>query len=336
VKRMTALAVVAASLLVACEHPTEPRHPPARVASFDLESGLGSKLVFIADRPGRDLPDEIYVANGDGTNEQRITFTDAVAGCLPTDLRCPPTGNNLMPEWSPNGNQIAFGSDRSGVFEVYVVNADGSELHQVTMQGGAHPAWSPDGRRLAFTGSGVGGASDVWVINVDGTGLVNLTNDPAVDARPDWSPDGRRIAFSSNRGGTTKIYVMNADGSDPVQLTFGPGTDMGADWSPNGQKIAFESSRDGNREIYVMSGDGAEQTRLTFDTRIDAFPSWSPDGKWIAFHRQVVTIPGLLAPNGSELFAIKADGTELTQLTHATPASFSAFVSWGQGHPSQP
>ena len=333
-KRIATLALLAVPFALACKRSTAPRPALAPVASFGLTPGIASKLVFTADRPGRDLPDEIYVANADGTNEQRLTFTDAVSSCLPTDLRCPPSGSNLMPKWSPNGRQIAFATDRSGMFQVYVMNDDGSDLRQLTTEGGAMPAWSPDGHRIAFTSARA--PNDVFAINTDGTGLVNLTNHPAVDARPDWSPDGRRIAFNSARDGNQEIYVMNADGSSPVRLTFNAGTDMGAEWSPNGQKIAFESNRDGNREIYVMNADGTDQVRLTFDSRIDAFPCWSPDGKWIAFHRQVVSIPGLLPPNGSELFAVKADGSALVQLTHATPASFSAFVSWGQGHAARP
>jgi len=320
--KTTGLAVAAASFLMACEHPTQPRRLPAPGSSFDLASGLGSKLVFTADRLGRDLPDQLYVSNADGTNEQQLTFTE--------------TGANLFPEWSPNGTQIAFMSDRSGVYQVYVMNADGTEIQQVTTDGGSRPYWSPDGHQIAFTAPGVGGADDLFVINVDGTGLVNLTNTAASEGNAAWSPDGRRIAFNSNRDGNAEIYVVNADGSDPVRLTVAPAADLAPDWSPDGRKITFESSRDGNREIYVMNADGTDQVRLTFDARIDAFPSWSRDGKWIAFHRQVVTIPGLAAPNGSELFAIRPDGTELTQLTHATPASFSAFVSWGQGHASQP
>lgn len=316
IRAVSALATVCA---MACQEPVGQRDAALPSLQLGSQVGLGSKIAFTTDRDGRDAPDEIYVMNADGTDERRLTVTA--------------TGNSLFPEWSPDGRKIAF----SNLSQIYVMNADGTDLRQVATGGGAHPCWSPDGKRIAFTGPAVGGASDILVVNLDGTGLVNLTNSPGNDARPDWSPDGRHIAFNSNRDGNPEIYVINADGSGgTVRLTFNPATDMAADWSPNGQQITFESSRDGNREIYVMNADGTDQVRLTFDPRLDAFPSWSPDGRRIAFHRQLMVIPGLDSPNGSELFAINADGTGETQLTHRTPGSFSAFASWGQGHASEP
>jgi len=182
---------------------------------------------------------------------------------------------------------------------------------------------------------------DIYVINVDGSGLTRLTDDPANEARPDWSPDGRKIAFNSNRdaapGNPADIYVMNADGSgEPVRLTAAPGADIGPDWSPNGQRITFESNRDGDREIYVMNADGTDQVQLTSNDVIDAFPSWSPDGREIVFHRQLYQFPPPLdPPNGSELFAVQADGSGERQLTFHARDSFSAFASWAPGHASE-
>jgi TolB protein len=129
---------------------------------------------------------------------------------------------------------------------------------------------------------------------------------------------------------------MNADGSgDPVRLTSAPGGDIAPKWSPNGQKITFQSSRDGNPEIYEMNADGTDQQRLTFNHVTDAFPSWSPNGKEIVFNRQLFELPPPLdAPNGSELFAVRADGSGERQVTHHAPDSFSAFASWAPGAPS--
>ncbi len=124
------------------------------------------------------------------------------------------------------------------------MNADGSGLRRLTRgpawDGG--PAWSPDGRKIAFTrtippGEGSGPwQSDVYVINVDGSGERNLTGD-GVSSGPVWSPDGQKIAFTSWRDGKPGIYVMNADGSGRRRLMRNGGGLPS--WSPDGRKIAF-------------------------------------------------------------------------------------------------
>jgi tol-pal system beta propeller repeat protein TolB len=289
-------------------------------------AGLGSKIAFTADRVGRDAPDEIYVMNGDGTDERRITVTES--------------GNALFPDWSPNGKVIAFHNNpvEIGGPEIFLIDADGTGLNRLTHMteqelGAVNASWSPNGKKIAFNSVL---NPDIYVIDVDGTRLTRLTDHPASDTRPDWSPDGRKIAFNSNRDGNPEIYVMDADGTDPVRLTAAPGMDVGPEWSPDGRRITFESTRDGNREIYVTNADGTDQVRLTSNLIIDAFPSWSPDGRSIVFHRQLVQLPGLDPPNGSELFIVNADGSEEMQLTRRTPDSFSAFASWAQGHSSAP
>ena len=167
------------------------------------------------------------------------------------------------------------------------------------------PAWSPDGRRIAF-GSGRDGNREIYVMNADGSGVTRLTYNEAIDSGPAWSPDGRRIAFASTRDGSFEVYVMNADGSGVTRLTDNDAFDWFPAWSPDGRRIAFESNRDGNAEIYLMSPDGSGVVRLTYNGAADFSPAWSPDGRRIAFVSY--------RAGKSEIFVMDASG--VTRLTH--------------------
>ena len=138
----------------------------------------------------------------------------------------------LTAVWSPDGRRIAFASKphwcmtgHSSVLlrrttDIYVMNADGSGTRKLTHNAryNAEPAWSPDGRKIAFR-STRNGNRDIYVMNADGSGKRNLTRNAAWDSRPSWSPDGRKIAFVSNRDGRLEAHVMNADGSGQRSLT---------------------------------------------------------------------------------------------------------------------
>ncbi|MFL5802501.1 MAG: hypothetical protein ACJ8CR_12270, partial [Roseiflexaceae bacterium] len=222
-------------------------------------------------------------------------------------------GFGVYPAWSPDGKRIAFSSDRDGQSEIYIVNADGSQLTRVTRSSidraagrlGLDLIWSPDGRRLAFTVS-EDANWDIYVVDIDGRHLTRLTDDPAPDGVIDWSPDGRRLLFWSERGGAAlAIYVMNADGSDQTLLS-----DSGewASWSPDGKQIAFASGRDG--QLYVMNADGGQPTCLTNIASIHTMnPLWSRDGQYIIF--------GAFSADWQKgaLHAIRADGSQLIRLT---------------------
>src|SRR2546428_10826753 len=206
---------------------------------------------------------------------------------------------------------IAFQSDRSGNYEIYVMTRGGAPLVRLTNTTAANgqPSWSPDGAKLAVM-SDRDGNREIYVMNADGSGQTRLTNNSATDDVPAWSPDGTKIAFASDRDGNSEIYVMNADGTNQIRLTNNAATDYWPAWSPDGAKLAFESDRDGNLEIYVMNADGTNATRLTSNSTEDSSPAWSPGGTRIAFSCD---------PDGTaslEICVINADGTNLVRLTN--------------------
>ncbi|MCK4427072.1 MAG: PD40 domain-containing protein [candidate division Zixibacteria bacterium] len=207
--------------------------------------------------------------------------------------------------------KIVFKSDRSGNWDIWVMNSDGSNQTQLTIDQAADfaPAFSPDGSKIVFV-SERGGNGDIWVMNSDGSNPVQLTTDPADDDAPAFSPDGNKIVFESKRSGNYDIWLMNLDGSDKTQLT----TDSADEWfptfSPEGNKIAFTSTRSGEGDIYLMNIDGSSQTRLsTKQTYGEWFPNFSPDGTKIVFTAVSSTL-------WLDIYVINIDGTNETRLTY--------------------
>ena len=218
--------------------------------------------------------------------------------------------DDWIPVWSPDGQRIAFASNRDGNTEVYVMDADGSEPTNLTQNAdtdGWNLVWSPDGQHIAFT-SERDGNTEVYVMADDGSDPTNLTQSDGDDWAPVWSSDGQRIAFASNRDGNTEVYVMADDGSDPTNLTQSDGDDWAPVWSSDGQRIAFASNRDGNTEVYVMADDGSDPTNLTQSDGDDWAPVWSSDGQRIAFASN--------RDGNTEVYVMDADGSEPTRLTY--------------------
>lgn len=189
---------------------------------------------------------------------------------------------------APGASGAPAGPGRIVPASVYVVNADGSGSRILTnrpLAFDAHPAWSPDGSRIAFE-STVDGRRAIWLMQADGEGLRRLTDFAGVgsETAPAWSPQGDRIAYSSDREGNYEIYVAGTDGSTPRRLTSNTATDTMPSWSPDGARIAFVSDRDGEAGIWAMRADGTALARLVpGPADIGSKPAWAPDGRSVAF-----------------------------------------------------
>lgn len=290
----------------------------------------GTKIAFNSNRNGAM---DIYVMNADGTGVIQLTEQ---------------SGDNKHPSWSPDGAKLAFQSNRTGNYDIFVMNADGSAETQLTNNPAddTEPAWSPIAGtsglptrlpdpaqvppvvqgpmgRIAFTLM-LDGNNEIFVMNANGTGVVNVTHSPTDDYDPTWSPDGSKLAFTSKRNDNIDIYVVNADGSDLRRLTTDPANDTNADWSPDGSHIVFNAQRSSgnsvfsNADIYVMNADGSGQTNLTNSDSYEWRPAWSPDGSKIAFEA---------AREGDhDIYVMNADGSGQQRLT--TDPGYDEMPDW--------
>ncbi|MDP9020561.1 MAG: hypothetical protein M3N25_07145 [Actinomycetota bacterium] len=281
--------------------------------------GANGKIVCEGGRGDPRNP-EVFSINPDGTGETVLTDHPARDG---------------DPSVSPDGTKIAFESFRSGGSEVWVMNADGTGLTQLTFNGPAEDrgtSWSPDGSQIVFHSArfpaaepGPGHSSlEIFIMDADGSNQVRLTENNFQDALPSFSPDGTKIAFNSNRDLDHEIYVMDVDGTNQTRLTFSPGEDAHPMSSPDGSQIVFHSRRAGTLDIFVMDADGSNVRRLTHtDDTHEFFPVWSPDGTQITFTGNT------LAPDNFDVYVMDADGSDITRVTFNEPGVFDGRCDWG-------
>jgi Tol biopolymer transport system component len=288
-------------------------------ATFPGPNGRISFMGFVESTKGF----QIFTANPKGGDVRQLTSI--------------PGTDSQLPDWSPDGQRIAFFSQRlkgNQPVQIQVMNADGSDLTELTRGPGFHgfPAWSPDGASLAI-------ASDwgdfptlrgIWIIPSSAPGGVTqqearrLTALPAgsqvVDEEPQFSPDGSSIVFTRFKSPRkSAIHRVGIDGSGLRRLTPYSLNASDPDWSPDGQRIAFDSGDFGGRgskaNIYVMRADGSGRKRLTDFPRLrqkccpSGFtglannPVWSPSGTRIMFTHF------LPPPKGNKLVVMKPNGS---------------------------
>jgi Tol biopolymer transport system component len=280
--------------------------PVACCASFLATIWLclpAERLVFVSDRdtPGRP---QIFAVGAAGGSPDRLTASG---------------GQDSGPTTSSTG-RLAF-TRREGDRE-RIMLADDQGSGAIPLPGGEghdhHPAWSPDGRWLAFA-SDRGGDWDVYVVASDGTQLRDLTRHPGHDDWPTWSPDGRRLAFASDRGGQSRIFIVDSDGGGTIPFVGGDTPASEPAWSPDGRRLAFVSGeREGETQVCSALIDGGQRRCLTSPGRYTA-PSWSPSGDRLAYI------------GGGHVFVIPASGGTARDVSRDT--STADTPTWTRSGP---
>ena len=225
-------------------------------------------------------------------NFEIFTFNPAGPELEPVNITNHPN-NDSRPRWRSDGRKFLFESNRFSASDIYVADADGSNVQRVTFLGNASSgAWHPDGSQIVYQQTIAGLSFEIYKVNIDGSNPTVLASHPTEDSLPFWSPDGTEIAFSSRRqegqAVGPDVWKMDSFGNNLVNLTNFPGVeDSWPNWSPDGTQIAFHSRRDDptGEEIYRMPSTGGPATRLTNNVPgFDIFPFWSPDGTRIGWN----------------------------------------------------
>jgi Tol biopolymer transport system component/DNA-binding winged helix-turn-helix (wHTH) protein len=284
--------------------------PPRRISNFSGETGIapkcwsadGTQILLFTNQNGKD---QIVLANVE-PYPAKLVLSDE-------------TSDLSFPQIFPDGRQILYQArlpDRS--IELRLTDLETQTARTIfktapgySLNSQLAPALSPDGRRIAFTDR-ANGNTEIFIINVDGSGLQNLTRDRLLDANPVFSPDGSEIVFERNNFGKASLYRMSIDGSNQRRFSQKTGYEMEPAFSPDGLSIAFTGDRQNAEsrglDIFLLDfNNPLEEKRLTARRFHDTEPAFSPDGSKIVF---VAT-----SDENSEVYLMNADGSGSFRLT---------------------
>ena len=225
---------------------------------------------------------------------------------------------DLNPNWSPDGQTIAFQSERDGNSELYLVSIEDGTFIRLTEDPGedSRPAWSPDGTRLAYFHQALGQAPQIRLMGADGTQLGNL-GETSVHTQIQWAPDNESVlAYRYDKTGTG-IYRIGLDGQNKRLLIGVDDSDNGFSLAADNRHLAFTTKVDSvSEELFLVDLHTNKRRRLTHNGYADLLPSWSPDGKKLVFTTFV---------DGPPQLAIFDIGSGHMHLLTKTGANFGAI-----------
>jgi len=218
----------------------------------------------------------------------------------------------LSPTVAADG-RLAYMTYKGGSPEIWGQMTTGGPHVRIYPKGGkveGHcfaPAWSPDGKRLAFVQGDRRGNSDVMVLDLASGRVRRLTDSSCINTEPCWNPAGTQLAFTSDREGTPQIYLMEEDGSNIRRLTQEGGYNASPAWAPGGSMIAYVSRFEGKFDLFVYKLGEGKSYQITTGVASSESPSWSPD------ERRLVFSSG--SRGGMQLYTIDLSGNTLRRLT---------------------
>ncbi len=328
--------------------------PPNVPAGADLAKAANAQFVLALkiEQQGEDFIVDARLLDSTGAMQFGKRYRGA-AGALPRIAHL--MANDLVR--TVNGKPgiflslIGFASNRTGNFEIWLMDWDGANQRQITRHNALSilPSWSADNERMVYT-SFARGTSDMYVISRRGGARTRVPTGLNLNTSATFSPISNDIAFVGSVAGNPDIYLIKDDGTNLRRLTHDSSIESTPEWSPNGRQISFTSGRSGSPQIYTMDAEGSNVQRISFEGEWNDDATWSPDGSQIAYTSRVngrfqIRIADLashqsriLAGEGSneqpawspdgkwvafqsnrsgrwQIYRMRVDGTDLLQLT---------------------